>query len=471
VATAVEEAGGGVRIPTAELPPIIISAFNDRFAHAHLVEAELAVDRGALVYQLGARSAAGDPIDATFTPGVGFGNREDPSPRPPGAVHVVEFGVTTADPTDVRIAPSELPTHIVAALDARYPGVELVRAEYSDADGTPEFTVKGRFGGRSIEATMSPRGAIKETDQALTSPEVPQPVQDWVGQVFAGATIDSAMTVSKRAFLGYQVMIRPPGGDPLEATVRVGPAVHPQGAPITLVPAADDGARGAGAGEAEHAAPPTNGGLASSADSGEPGSASAAGSPEATPDCAGPADARADQDTTGDGKRTKPAGAAARAQQPPAQANALGFDGRPPDRGASSDPASAPLAAGPRGGDLATGANATAWLPKLSMSLAQALPADALVAEQQLRQILGEIDSFAESFARDAAARGRTSQLAFLVASLAAAPLLLLDLRKRARRRAAVVGASDRSWSWVLGAARPVRRDETCPGLSHHHSP
>jgi hypothetical protein len=258
-------------------------------------------------------------------------------------------------------------------------------------------------------------------------------------------------------------MIRRPSGQSLEATLRVEPAAQPASTPAAPARAADDSPPGLNAGRSERPHASSDAARMSPRDPGESrGSGDASEYAEAAPDAAAAAATAADaraappaRATAGDGKRGVPVDPTALVQQPSGSRNAPHIDGRPPEHSAASDRAYGTVLGGSVVRPIGTDANPTAWLPGLSAALVQALPADAFAAELRLRQILGEIDSFTEVVARGAAGRGGTSWLAVLVASLTGAPLLLLDLRKRARRLAPVVGASDRSWSWVIGAARP----------------
>jgi hypothetical protein len=387
------------------------------------------------------------PVSVQPTPEVEPALSPTPSPAP-SPVELLEFEpADTADDPEVAVAPAELPAHILIALSKRFPGAELIEAEFSTGD-EPEYGVTAEFNDELIDVSLTPEGQITEIEQSLTSGDLPEAILKWVRDQFPEATIDEAAIVEEDGTVSYEVEFTPPGQAPLEATLTM-PGLE---SPGSIPDAPQD---------------------AVAQDSTVPIEAS---------DEAEQADARGEQEEAAGtaAAQLEMAARDSRTGQPPSNVSASPA-ARSPNAPESSTNAQVPEIV--RAAPLVDSTRQTAvladllnaivsadsrrsleWLP----ALANTLPIDIASLEQSLRKIHGELDAFADQLADSNVNDGVALQLIVVLAVLAAMELFLLESRK-SRGGPVIVfnGASlSSSWSWMVGSVtrrrrRTPRRDGT----------
>jgi hypothetical protein len=382
------------------------------------------------------------------------------------AVEVVELEVATEadDGADVEIAPSNLPTAIVDALDARFPGAEVVEAEFSIEDGAPEYDVTAEWGDRLFGLTMTADGSIIEMEQALTTDELPQSVRDWVRENYPGAVIGEAGVVNEAGVESYELLIATPGQQTFEATLRV-----PGAAPRLSLESTDQvGSR------FDSALPTVNAtfGLSDSRTASDtvaretPLESGTPGDPD-TDDTAKQAvatyalsyeqfqsqpevAARTDEQTAQPGLDNSSVGDASQEANDTIATVASNI--------ADQSTRATPVAEAMRALVAAVAsATPTAWFPQVAGVLSDVLPIDLAAVERGLQQLLDEIDSLAEKVTGDTVATSSALRVAIVAGLITGAELIMIDSRKPKRELVLESNAANSSWSWVLGATTPKR--------------
>jgi len=155
------------------------------------------------------------------------------------SVSVIDLKPVEEDHSDVEIARADLPQHVARAFDQRYPSAAFLEAVYSADEDGPEFEISAALNGRIVDVTILPDGQITQTDERLTSGELPPAVLQWIRQNFPGAEIDEATLVRGADGESYELNIAPPDQPGVEATLRV----QDQGASETLPAGFDDDVR------------------------------------------------------------------------------------------------------------------------------------------------------------------------------------------------------------------------------------
>ena len=448
--------GDEVEIDTADLPEAAVDAFQTRFPGAQIIEAEIADSTSdGRTYDI-TGELNGREVELVFPFRVEPAIESDPPPpqntietpttpdsaalAPPAAaipvadpVEVVEVeAADEGDEVEVEIAPARLPAHILLALAKRFPGAELIEAEFSTSEDESEYGVTAEFNDEVIDVSLTPQGQITEIEQSVTSGDLPEAVLAWIRGQFPDAVIDEAAVVDEAGEVSYEVEFTPAGQAPLEATLRVPGVEPPVVAPETpvddvvtgpLIPIAADDEQAQAASEASAAS--------RSQDVGAAEVALAADAPGASPQ-----------------RTTEPAAAS---PDSPAAAKPRADD---PSRVAGSEASlPAPLR---RAAVLAEALQAAAaatnaqWLPELIAML----PIDAGLAEQNIRAILAELDALAGRLA-DAAPKGDGVglRLAVALAVLAGVEFFLLESRKTRGGPAVVFNGAASTWSWLVRPA------------------
>lgn len=345
-----------------------------------------------------------------------------------GAVQVVELrAATELGDSDVPIAPSEVPTNIVATLHARFPGAELLAAELSTEGGTPVYEVSAEVNGQPIDVRLTRNGDLMETERALTSGELPQSVLDWVRQHFPGAVIREATLVTEAGGVSYEVLIAGPEGREIEATFRFQDAQTPRASIGPDQPVGDrpDFVRMTTTAAAETPAPQV----------------------PLAPESPGKSEA------DGTAKQASGAPAPLREQTAP-----------PPtdwQRAITQTDRHTLEQTSPGGGEpqveSVANVSRTTWLPQVAGVISELLPIDVARVEQALRQLLGEIDALAEKAGGERGVKSVAWQVVIVAALITSARLVLLESRRSRREPVLAAAAANSSWSWVLGAATPQR--------------
>ena len=373
------------------------------------------------------------------------------------AVEVVELEVATEDDDSaaVEIAPSNLPTAIVDTLDARFPGAEVVEAELSIEDGTPEYDVTAEWGGHLIGLTMMADGRIIEMERAVTAGELPRPVLEWVQQNFPGAVIDEADFVTQAGTESYELLIATPGQQAFEATLRV----QGVGTPLSIPTAQETGER------FDSVPTPVSGPVdVSQAISLSEGNAR---------------EAPLESETSAKPESEREAIQAAVAQEPsPERAESQKADSDRADAATNGDAeqgysnttatdTSTARVPGSRATDLVdtvraiaesvASASPIAWLPQIAGVLSDVLPMDVAAVERGLQQLLDEIDLLAEIVTGDTAVTSAALRVAVIAGLITGAELVIIDSRKARGGLALESNTANSSWSWVLGTATPKR--------------
>ncbi len=135
-------------------------------------------------------------------------------------VQLVERDSTANDGTDISIAVQKVPTKVLDALSAKFPGSEVLAATYNSDDG-PEYDLTARFSGRTISATLKPNGRIIETGESVLIDELPPVVLNWVRQNLSSGQIDEAALVAKGNSLRYELLVGVPDKAGFDISLRV----------------------------------------------------------------------------------------------------------------------------------------------------------------------------------------------------------------------------------------------------------
>jgi hypothetical protein len=80
------------------------------------------------------------------------------------SVVLIERDVARDDAADTPVPVEAIPTDVLAAFRAKFPGAEVVDATFSSDDG-PEYDLSARYNGREISAEVKPNGDVIETDE------------------------------------------------------------------------------------------------------------------------------------------------------------------------------------------------------------------------------------------------------------------------------------------------------------------
>jgi hypothetical protein len=380
---------------------------------------------------------ASEPVEAEK---AADGNEDEeslpaiPASPPTFNVEVVELELGDEDESDgdVDVSRSKLTRAVLDAFNTNFPDAKWIASEYGIDDGAGEYDITAEFQGHVIDVTLTPAGEIIETEQAITSDELPKEVLDWVRERFGTAEIDEASVMFEGGELGYEVLVESPGGEEFEATLRVPGAELPEGFPIV------DGAEAPPAESPTLAVPPSvvNG---AGSDIKPVNADQAAVEPAVLTDSA-PVDAGA-QTAAVDAEAAPPTNA----DEPVADTAVTAAETvvrlvRIADAAASMQA-------------LASGAPAAEWLPALAGLLEDVLPVDVLAVERGLNEVLREVESLAADLGGEASTvRNGVSPLALAFGLIAVTQLYLLNSRRNRGGPMVVFNAATSSWSWVLGA-------------------
>jgi hypothetical protein len=360
-----------------------------------------------------------DPSEADANSQVPDGT-PDVTLRRGGSVEVVEFDPADEVDNDVAVDPAELPERVLAALSARFPGADVVAADFSNDDGKAEFDVRARFDGESIEATLTPRGRVTEIKRDVDASQLPREVLDWVRQNFPGAAIGEAAVVNDAR--SYEVRITPIGGPGWDAKLAVHDARAPSAVFADAAAIKTDAPRGTAAAadpEAPLEDPPQQ------SQSG-PATQQIAATPESPVETA----ERQSSETT-----SAAAGGAARGVA---------------DAGSLSSGHAAPLAES--AGALARFIRRAVTHPAVAGALADALPVDAAAAERALRDLLHQLDALAGKVLPDDASPAAAGlRLVAVAALVAGVHLVVAHVRTPRGGPVVMFSATGTSWSWLIG--------------------
>ena len=442
--------GDDVEVELSELPETAIKAFQTRFPGAEIVEAEIADDGiDARMYEITGElngrevelafpyspepTPEPDPLPpepVTETPVT----MEPPAATPPAAestanaVEVVEVEVADeGDEVEIAIAPSELPAHIRLALAKRFPGAELIEAEFSTGEDESEYGVTAEFNDQLIDVSLTPEGQITEIEQSVTSGDLPEAVLAWIRAQFPDAVIDEAAIVDESGEVSYEVEFTPAGQAPLEATLRV-PGVEPPS--VAPEPPADEVATGQMV--------PTE----AADDVREQAAGEASSDAQDAADSAATADSQVTPaQQLNEPKSASPDSVLATKSTPDNASTVTGND-------------ESVFAAFQQAAAFAEVLQAVAtanpdWFPELT----NALPIDIGIVEQNIREILAELDALAGQLAGGTPENGLALRLAVALAVLAGVELFLLESRKTRGGPAVVFNGAASTWSWLVGNA------------------
>jgi hypothetical protein len=360
-----------------------------------------------------------------------------PSPAQPDAPPTVTVTLgefeqvgTEEEDGDVAISPSQLPTNVLDAFNARFGGatIEEVELEEDDERGT-EYGITAEHGGREVEVTISPAGEIVETETFIEPDELPPEVVEQIRKEFGDAEIIEAAALGGDK---YEVMLTATDGLQYEGEAT---RIETSAPPTTTPPPVDD--------QPTQAPAPAPTQFAGAADgiASEPADASATAAAQPSPEQVAVAQASA----------------AATDADAQSREDAIEKNARAKDAAATTFPV---------GGDrvaealdaLAAGKGASVWLPEVAGALVNVLPIDFKAIEQSVQDVLRQVGTLTAPRGASPITTGAT-RVAMAATLVAAVKVLLNQSRKSAQKRPALVfGPGTSSWGWVLGTSDAQRR-------------
>ncbi len=335
--------------------------------------------------------------------------------RTSSRVQVVEIGSAADDGGDRLIAVADLPQQIVDGLQVAFPGAKILSVDYSFEDGRPEYGVAARFSGRTIDVTLTPAGAILDSEASIASSELPHAAIEWLQENYPGAHINEAAIATEGNDGPSYKLTFTAGQQEIEALLRLGePARHASPAAIEATLTIQN---------VPHVLLP-------------------AGRQEMVFDST-PARPVVHKDE----------------QPPPTRDQAIqsetGSIDSKIDLARNTFATARALIIAEQLGDLLATTNASTILPQLAQMAGQLMPIDLQAVEDGFENILHEMDLLAVKVVNDVAGGSWVARLA-MIAAFVAGVQLLVAARNPKGGPVLIFNAANSSWSWVVGS--PTRR-------------
>jgi hypothetical protein len=133
------------------------------------------------------------------------------------ADRAAEEGAATLDQT-------QIPSQVMATLNARFPGAEIQQATREEEDSVVLYDIEFMQEGRKLEADIREDGSIHNWERAIAADSLPEVVKAAVERESPGSTLREMMAITAvteggETLEGYEIVFRAADGRIIEVTV------------------------------------------------------------------------------------------------------------------------------------------------------------------------------------------------------------------------------------------------------------
>jgi len=188
-------AGSEEVIKEAAVPAPVGRAFHAKYPGANVEEIEKAItvenNAEKVVYEFNMKTASGK-LEAVF----------DPTGKLLGSEAVVPEEATKGDE---KVPLAQVPGPVMATAKSKYPGAKVIAAVKEGADGKTTYEVTLKDKADSIDLVIRPDGTLVAIEKLIDAKGLPKEVAGAINAKYPGATIKKAEEVTEGNVISYEV--------------------------------------------------------------------------------------------------------------------------------------------------------------------------------------------------------------------------------------------------------------------------
>jgi uncharacterized membrane protein YkoI len=114
---------------------------------------------------------------------------------------------TSARAGDEKVALDQVPKPVMDTAKTKYPGAQITAAVKEVEDGKTTYELTLKYKGDSIDLVIKPDGTLVAIEKLLDAKDLPKPVTAAINAKYPGASIKKAEELTQEGVVSYEVSI------------------------------------------------------------------------------------------------------------------------------------------------------------------------------------------------------------------------------------------------------------------------